>query len=588
MSNESDIPIIGIIGCGPRGLSALESLYHHASREGALVRSLVIERTRQFGAGPVYDTEQLDSNWLNVAERAVDIWPREGSVFDSFSIPAFPTFQEWMAFDTENTPDSEPDWFPPRSKMGEYLRERYDSIAGVLEKNGLLKVVHGEVVSAVPEDDGIAIEIIGGERFHVDEAVLTIGHQPVELDDQLGSWQARTMHMDDPTLFTDPYPIERLLESGHISGAKVAIRGFGLAMIDLARAFTTELGGDFKILDERSRKMEYLASGREPSVIVPFSLDGLPMAPKPISKKIDAPYVPSKRELMRYADDVRNSMESNNGLDSTEFLIKAISPLIAKKFRSSNMSTVEHFCTIEELESITASWLRDGNLEHKVILPLETDVITMMERFVGMATGTERATLDYCIGHVWRHCQPTMYELLSFAPLSDSLVADIVALDERLKRYSYGPPVDSLQQILALERAGIVNLDFVNNPNIELNGSGWILTDRNESITVGTMVNSVLDAPKILKVAKPLPKNLINGSIVEPLHDALGIRTEENGIVEFKNKDFDYPLAVLGRLAKGTLIGVDAIAECFGIRSELWAAGVLARHHKLGQREPNL
>jgi len=579
MLEKKNVPIIGIIGCGPRGLSALESLYTQASKEGVSIKCIIFEKTHQFGSGPVYNTGQPDSNWLNVAERAVDIWPRGESVFDSFSIPSFPTFQEWMNYDEANVDGSETDWFPPRSKMGEYLRERYDSIAEVLQKEGLLQSVHGEVISAVPDNHSVSIGILGGEGFTVDEAVLTIGHQPVNLDDQLSKWQTRTVHMDTSVLFTDPYPIQRLLESGNIGNTKVAVRGFGLAMIDLARAFTVELGGRFQILDSRSRIMEYIPSGKEPKSIVPFSLDGLPMAPKPLNRVIDAPFVPSDKELEQYTDKILTSIESDVPLNSPKFLTKAITPLVVKKYTSSDLEALEHHNGNDELQSVVERWLNDGNYSHELILPLEMEPTKMMERFVEMATGMGKVSLDYCIGHVWRHCQPRMYKLLSFAPLADELIADIVALDERLKRYSYGPPVDSLQQVLALERAGIIDLEWVNNPDIELNESGWTLSSSGKSITVDTMVNSVLDAPKILKVAKPLPKNLINASLVEPLHDALGIRTAEDGTIIFENSDVNYRLSVLGRLAKGTLIGVDAIAECFGRRSELWAEGVMNRLH---------
>ena len=94
------------------------------------------------------------------------------------------------------------------------------------------------------------------------------------------------------------------------------------------------------------------------------------------------------------------------------------------------------------------------------------------------------------------------------------------------------------------------------------------------------MINAVLPAPQILKVTSPLPKGLITISKIEALHDTLGIRTQKNGITEFDNTEQSFPLAVLGRLAKGSLIGVDAIAECFGIRSEFWAEGVLKRIHQ--------
>jgi len=573
-----DVFVVAIIGCGPRGLSALESLYQKAAQKGSTLSVIVFEETDQPGAGPVYDNEQPDTNWLNVAERAVDIWPRKKINFKGFSIPQFPTFQEWVGYDSSKKTESEVDFFPPRSKMGTYLRERYESIAHVLEGQELLTMVHGKVVSAKTQDGSISLEVLGGALYEVDEAVLAIGHQPIELDEQLISWQSKSLQMDGPVLFTDPYPVERILASDTVTSERnIGIRGFGLAMIDVTRALSIGMGGDFELSDQQTRHMHYVPSGNEPKAIVPFSLDGLPMAPKPLNLKIDRHYVPSDKELECYSGKIKKLLNTETLPTSAGFLIEGISPLIATIYSSSKINVPNHRYSTNEIKMIVEAWLKDENFEHELILSLNLTASEMMTQFSSMATGHGEVSLDYCIGHVWRHCQPTMYKLLSFKSLDDKVIAKIVALDERLKRYSYGPPVDSLQQLLALERAGILNLSLLINPEIKLTESGWIFAKDINSISVETMVNSVLDAPQILKVAEPLPKGLIKGATVEALHDKLGIRTRQDAIVEFDKKDVNYPLAVLGRLAKGTLIGVDAIAECFGIRSEIWAVGVIER-----------
>jgi len=578
MGNQRNLIEVGIIGCGPRGLSALESLFAEAAKRNQLIKAVVIERTSQSGAGPVYDINQGKTNWLNVAERAVDVWPRPESRLMDFSIPSFPDFQEWLGFSNDNRELSKADRFPPRSKMGQYLNERFKSIATILIERGLLTSVHGEVVSADKENGKVVLKLLGGDCYVVDEAVLTIGHQPVELDEQLFNWQSRVSELDFPSLFTQPYPLDSILESDTITNDKiVAIRGFGLAMIDLVRALSEGFGGKFQVSDELKREMKYIPSGKEPYSIIPFSLDGLPMAPKPVNKEIDAPFLPSELELQEYKSKVTSAISSEQQPETVDFLIDAIAPLIAKKYGSPMMNALEHNYTVEEIKGIAEEWLKDADFEHALIMPLNNPVVETMEGFADMATGFENASLDFCIGHVWRHCQPTMYKLLSFSSLSDEVIAKIVALDERLKRYSYGPPVDSIRQLLALEKADLLNLGFVDNPSIALHAGGWQLEYNGKSVVAHIMINSVLDAPQIEKVASPLAKGLINESKVEAVHDELGIRTREDAVIKFKNKDFDFPLAVLGRLAKGTIIGVDAIAECFGVRSQLWAEGVFDR-----------
>lgn len=578
MDNKDEFPDVGIIGCGPRGLSALESLYLQAAKINGLPKVLIFEASQFPGAGPVYHLKQPESNWLNVSVRALGVPPRKEATFEHFSIPAFPNFQQWSGYTDRVEPDTATDKFPLRSALGEYLYERYQSIADVLIKQGLMTFIPGEVDQVEVVNGIVQISVVGGKNYWVKETVLCIGHQPITLDEQMTGWNNRVTELDNVALFTQPYPIARILESTAArSSDTIAIRGFGLAMIDVARSLSEGLGGKFELIDEATRAMEYVCKERGPSLIIPFSLDGLPMAPKPLNEKIDMLYVPSEKELAMYEASVVRNIESEDELDSPEFLIRAIAPIATRIFLDLGPKTIEHSLTKDDITKIIASWLSEGNYSHPLIISKEMAAEIAMKEFIDMATGCGKVSLDFCIGHVWRHCQPTMYRLLSFAPLSDDLIADIVQLDERLKRYSYGPPVDSLQQLLALVKAGRLTLDFVKDPSITLGEHGWKFEVEGKTAIAETMVNSVLDAPQILKVVSPLAKGLINNPLVEPLHDNLGVRTKRNALVESNNFETTMPVALMGRLAKGTLIGVDAIAECFGNRSEFWAKGVLER-----------
>lgn len=576
---KKEIPIIGIIGCGPRGLSALESLYAEATKHSLSVKVIVFEPAKYPGAGPVYDLEQMDSNWLNVSERSADIPARKGFKYRKMAIPAFPDFQDWSGYSGSGASPIDRDRFPLRSTLGRYLHERYRSIAEILLDNGLLQYVDKEVIHLEYREGQFQITTVAGTIYYAKEAILCVGHQPIELEDSLMDWKNSVPEFEGLKLYTTPYPLSDIIAAAQINAnGVVAIRGFGLAMIDVMRALTEGLGGTFEGVGNTTRAMVYVPSGKEVRTIIPFSLDGLPLAPKPLNKKLDDRYAPSEEELESYITSVKQSMECGPALQSTDFLVNAIAPLIVNKYLDLGKDAISHSRNPEQLRGLVRDWFTDPDLNHGVIVSKNLTAQQMLVRFLGMATGHEKVSLDFCIGQVWRHCQPSMYKLLAFAPLSDELISDIISLDERLKRYSYGPPVDSLQQLLALVRAGRVNLDYVRNPDIHLNAEGWSIHNGKESVTVKVMINSVLDAPQILKVVSPLPKGLIKGGLAEPMHNALGIRTEKDATIEKINDNSHTPaLAILGRLAKGSLIGVDAIAECFGDRPELWAKGVIDR-----------
>ena len=577
MEKRSEIFDVAIVGCGPRGLSALESLFFKAISQNVKPNVLLVETTEYPGAGLVYSLKQPDSNWLNVSTRTLGIPPREQIKFEEFIIPAFDDFQTWSGYAKKELHETATDEFPLRSQVGRYLYERFQSIANILFEQGLLTFIESEVDHIDIKTNEVWLRIIGGTCFKSKELALCIGHQPIAFDEQLKSWLKGTKSSNVCELFTQPYPIPDIKPIIEKSNTKiVAIRGFGLAMIDVMRGLTTECGGAFKIINKSTRRMKYIASGNEPKMIVPFSLDGLPLTPKPLNHKIDKWFIPSHSQRNAYEESINHSI-TNKKLTSIQFLLDAISPIIVDRFMALNDRSIEHSLSFNEIEALIFAWSKDEDFEHELIISKKLNAITMLRKYVDMANGTGVISLDYCIGQVWRHCQPTMYKLLSFAPISDDLIAKIVQFDERLKRYSYGPPIDSLQQMITLIECGIVNLDFVKDPKISLHTKEWKLINEDNTCCSDIMINSVLDAPEIVKVVSPIIKSLLSNPLVEPLHDNLGVRTHKDGMIENLDKNVNIPIAVMGRLAKGTLIGVDAIAECFGSRSHSWAEGLIGR-----------
>ena len=139
---------------------------------------------------------------------------------------------------------------------------------------------------------------------------------------------------------------------------------------------------------------------------------------------------------------------------------------------------------------------------------------------------------------------------MSFSNLDENIVANIISLDERLKRYSYGPPVASMQQMLALIDADILNLNYVDNPEISIFDTGWQFVSKNGKTEVNMIINSVLDPAELLKVNSSLVKHLLKKSMVKPVHGKLGIQTKRNACVELPNEAEAIPLAVLGPFIK--------------------------------------
>lgn len=572
---------LSIIGVGPRGGYALERLVIELSNENNLshIHFLLFERTGNFGNGQVYTLHQNSSNWINITERALALDRREVIQIDELKIDSFPSYHEWADKDFDSMTEEEKDTFPPRAQVGDYLSQRFQSLVRPLIQANLAALYEEEVEEIEWLDNG-QFQIITDQQTHeaVDEVLLTIGHQATELDEQLVNWSQFATDKKGIHLFKNPYPTSSYLHHEALNANSiVGIRGFGLAMIDVVRAIAEKFG-TFTVVDEKTQRCEYEAEQTMNSLMVPFSLTGLPPAPKPLNAQIDSWFKPSEAAILAFERQIGNKSIQKEA-KSTRFLIDAFSPIAARVYQSLPNNNDNSDLSASKLKELIGQWLEDQSFKHPTILSTEKSTAQMMQAIVGMAIGEHAISLDYCIGQVWRHCQPSIYDQLSYNECADDVFGEIIKLDESTKRYSYGPPVESLQQLLALAKVGILNLNFTADPDIELTEKGWQFTASEQSITANFMIDSILAAPKIKVVKSNLVKDLLSEDMMKAVHDDFGVLTDDNGYLIPRKEKKAIPIALLGRLAKGTVIGVDAILECFGPRPRQWAKQS-ANHHK--------
>ncbi len=572
---------LAIIGCGPRGLSALEHLYVNLFKANIDTPPTIIifEQAKTLGSGQIYNTNQPDTNWLNISERALTISARPEITIGNVTIPGFKSYHDWIGKSISDIKNSNHEVFPKRSKMGQYLSQRYQSIANPLIKNLWLTVVNETVYKVTYDKSHFYITTSNNKIYNANEVLLTIGHQDTKLSDQLQDWKTHAKNNENIVLHTNTYPINNLLKTDFKHKAhQVGIRGFGLAMIDATRALCEANGGYFTVIDNKTHSMRY-TKGSTPLVIIPFSLDGLPMAPKPLNPKVDQLFTPNDAQLLAFESEISSIAKTPDYTQGNLFVIEAMATITANQFIALQNKAYPHTYDVTTLKQIITAYLQDDNFEHQLILSNKNAPEILLQAFIDMATAQKPISLDYCLGQVWRHCEPILYKVMSHCKLSSPNVKAVINLDERMKRYAFGPPIESIQQLLALSLAGTLDLNYVNNPDIITNSNGWTLRKDHQEQDVDIMINSVLDSPELLKVTTPLVVNLLKDNIIKPIHTDLGIDTNTNGIVVSKSKALH--IAILGRLAKGSVVGVDAILECFGPRINDWAIGFINRLKKV-------
>ncbi|WP_282063855.1 FAD/NAD(P)-binding protein [Roseobacter litoralis] len=568
---------LAIVGLGPRGHYALERFVQELSRADTVkaARILLFEETEQMGNGPVWDLSQPDSNWSNVNDRILELPERSEINFGTALIEGFPSYHDWAANNPTARSVDNSDHYPPRNVVGAYLHKRFDTLLGPLVEHGIAKLIHGSANAVALTETGACVTTHSGAQYLADQVLLTVGHQPTHLDPQIEAWQAAIGKRDALCLFDEPYPVRPIVNAAKTdTDNSIAIRGYGLATIDVVRAIALA-HGSFTLRDEQLCELTFTPTETSVPTIIPFSLDGLPMGPKPVTEQLDRQFAPSEKVLEALGRELSDPKLQTRATGKA-FLLDAITSVIVKVFLGLANKRDDAPLDGDTLHDLIQAWIEDQARGHKYFLDTDQPPIEFLKNLVQMANGNAAVSLDYCIGQVWRHCHPTIYRSLSHGALNEDVLAEIILTDESMKRYAFGPPMESLQQLIALYEAGMLELDYLADPDITVTDQGWVLTSGDNRTVAQIMVNAVLDAPKITDVRSPLIEGLLQDGLVAPVHDELGVATTADGYVISQNENV-LPIAVLGRLAKGTIIGVDAILECFGERPRIWASSAAKR-----------
>ena len=541
MADEETSARIAVVGMGPRGLGALEAL---AARMQGTEQALSVDVFDPFpasGAGPNFDPDESPLCLLNIPMRDISIRP-----------PAFThngSFAEWLA----DAPD--PDTFPTRADLGRYLEDRYADLRDL----GTLKIARKSLsVEALKNADG-------GWLLHANnrwqgpyaEVLLTLGQPSVVPDDQLAEWQSHARQSSG--ILAQAYPARDLERSAaDWAGKTVAIRGLGLSAFDVLRVLTVAQGGRFE-------DGGYIASGREPARILPFSLDGKPPFPKPETSALDDRFEPSEEETSEFSDAIARAAKGD-AETAKRRITDALAPAATRMLRQQGVSASMD----DVVQWLKREWDEPGSQESGG--PRET-----LRFGIGMATGSILPTIGYTVGQIWRKWQDEIRSGYNPAQTPPKTAKVLIDFDEGLKRYSYGPPARSSRELVALIEAGIVDLGLSADPTIDLTAEGWTLDGGDHSTQVSVMIDSVLPSPDLSAITAPLVSQMLDEGRLCALAEGLAANTSADGQVICKDGEIEHGLSLLGRLALGSVIAADSLHDCFGEAANRWADGVVSR-----------
>lgn len=600
---------IAIIGGGPKGMYGFERLaaQFKANPPSGQVEIHAYNRSDSFGAGENYHTGQPPYLLINNPIGDVNMW------IDEAPPPVIPnplSLTEWLRIKSgENVSEH---YYADRASVGRYLKKGFELIATNLPQNVTGKYMVADVADIYQKGEtyGIKLKTAGGKirnaiHFY-DHILLATGHPKNRETGQEKMYREFADNQRHAEFIPFVYPVQTAF-SDVVPGSITAIKGIGLTFVDAVLALTKGKGGEF-FRNPESGKLTYRPSGYEPKAIYPFSRSGLPMLPRKSMKGEEAP-------LRFFTEEMAEKIAVN---PKTDFE-KQIWPLLKKEMIfayysvemkvtgfDENLSLCRDFDDVQKVVSDyhtaepTASPFDLRNflnpLDNKIFSSAEElnhFIKTYLEFYLDEAEKGENTSPWAAVIAVWRKVTPIFGELYSFGGLTpeSQRVFDSVWRG-RLNRVTFGPPVESVEKLVALMKAGILNFGLARNPSIELDEEIGTFVLTSNQFKYSQQVHFLVDA-RISKVSLPddhslLYRQLLERGIISMYRNELGdnsykpgcIAISEGGFVIDKNGRINPNIAVAGTPTEGITFDNDSLSRYRNNFVSRWAENIAGNYAK--------
>ncbi|MGV2854483.1 FAD/NAD(P)-binding protein [Glutamicibacter sp. AGC13] len=500
---------LALVGAGPRGTNVVERLANLALKlpaQGTVLKVTVFDPFPP-GSGHVWNPKQSEHFLMNTPSSFPTVAPERLGDEPGLS------FRQFVALrgDGRKLTDEhakligqiEPGSYPSRAIYGEYLEHVYERSAAILatHENFSIEHVAAEVVAVRPVGNAYQIDfrsnLEGAEtrQLAADAVVLALGHQPAELN----PWQKQLKEAASQAgaTYLPPNVPADLDYSQFKEGQPALIRGLGLNFFDGMAELTAGRGGIFREAStEPGHRLQYIGSGREPALIV-ASRRGTPYWGKPVVEQ----FIPDEIEL-RYFDapELIGRLAEARATNPASSLVfsRHIWPKLHRDILFAYYSTcarahgapegLDEREFVDQLEAILSAEHHEGSQvwlselrkfvgQFPQLQWLDVPKLARPFEEIGFSSDEQyqQAVRDYLVGNA-RHSTGGLEDPLSCAIMTMNagrmLVKELIAsgvIDEQsrieeiqahfeplVEGLSSGPPLERIEQLLALSRAGIV------------------------------------------------------------------------------------------------------------------------------------
>lgn len=497
---------IAIVGGGPRGLQATERLLHHLAEAGTAAEITVFDH-RPLGHGAAYDTSQPDSWLINVTARVIS--------------SHLGGFNQWR----ERRGESATDHFPPRSSVGEFFGASWRELTAHLPRGCRFRYV-SQAVSDIAPAAGAAgnhwrLRTADGRHREFAEVLLATGHAT--------SWPGALPPTIDGVPTTPVYPAHGLRSVA--SGDTVLVRGAALSFLDATLALTVERGGSFTAGDSGVR---YVPSGEEPSRILPVSRSNRFLVVKPTPG--------TSLTCLDLTAATRAGDAAIRLAGSTADLVRILGETASSYLRTAGVRAPDTTAIRAVLDGTDASG----------------DPVTELRCSLAVAQGQRTPGAEWAVGEAWRRLYPAIIWRTSYGGRAD--LPGFHELSRRLERVGFGPPPATVERLLALIDAGVVDTSLMTAGSDDL---PWAVSTTGADVVVDAVL-----APQGV-VSGTLVGALVEQGLAELEPSGRGLAVERDGTVTGQEH-----LAVVGRETEDTVLGNDSLNRALHDVIERWARRV--------------
>lgn len=466
-----------IIGAGPHGLMTLERLAARVLSASSYksipdLEITVIDRNDTAG-GQVYRQDQSDLLLMNTVAGQITAFSGEGSVYDA-KPGRGPKFTDWTA---KQGIEVDEGGYASRKLYGEYMRYVQSSIIRSLEECARVIVKLGEVTKLEKVQASYRIDFSNAESELYNYVVLATGHANQKTPDWLrpledSSRDSELTFFSGSSLLTDPPSVP--------AKENVGVIGTGLTFYDVLILLTEGRGGKFT---REGSALKYIPSGEEPYIYA-GSRSGIPSPARGVNQKSPTySWKPlifttdnvrrfSRTEKLRFNADISPWLRAevelkyhvsslcNSGMkEASEELIRlakswqpVLDPPISEIAHSLGSTDWEFSPEILSRPFGREFFSSSEAFRSSIIDYFENDIA---EARRGNVSSPLKSALD-----VLRDTRGVLRELIDYGGLSpDSQRTEFLAQFQPWSSFlSAGPPLFRVEQMLALVKAGILNL----------------------------------------------------------------------------------------------------------------------------------